>query len=348
MSYETTLFAHIAPRFTDRIEDITVEALAHILSSSEAARSALEETVRLGGVNVGSIDRVQTQVTNEEGGRPDLVAFNDKGAKQVLIEAKFWAGLTPNQPNQYLKQLPCGRPAALLFIAPAKRMRMLWPKLNQRAKEDFELTAESVSNNLNSVTVNDERHRLLLTSWASLLEQMRTRVRSAGDIATEADIQQLRGLTDRMDADAFLPWRPEDLGPEIARRLMGLITLIDDAVSSGIADNFLNTFKLKTAPRYEGYGRNIRIGGVVAWFGFILDGWAQHGNTPLWLLFSFSDYEQLQESGLTENRVVKWKTKDGKFCIPIELPTGLEYDAVLDSVVNTLKCIANQLKAPKP
>lgn len=193
----------------------------------------------LGGANVGSIDRVQTQVTSEEGGRPDLVAFGDKGAIQVLIEAKFWAGLTPNQPNRYLEQLPSGRPAALLFIAPAKRLRMLWPKLNQRAKVEFELAAESVSNNVNSVIAGDEKHRLLLTSWATLLEQMRTKARSAGDIAAEADIQQLRGLADRMDADAFLPWRPVDLGPEFARRVMGLITLIDDVVNSGNADNFL-------------------------------------------------------------------------------------------------------------
>ena len=345
MSYETTLFAHIAPKFTDRIEDIAVEGLGHILSNSEAARSALEETVLLGGANVGSLDRVQTQVTAEEGGRPDLVAFDDKGDKRVLIEAKFWAGLTPNQPNQYLCQLPEGRPAALLFIAPAKRITMLWPKLHQRAKEKFELTAESVSKNLNSVAVNNESHRLLLTSWAALLDHMGTRVKSAGDTSAEADIQQLRGLTDRMDADAFLPWRPEDLGPEFARRVMGLITLIDDVVSSGIADNFLDTFRLKTAPRYEGYGRNIRIGGVVAWFGFILDGWAQHGSTPLWLLFTYSEYEQLQKSGLADTRVVKWRTKDGKFCIPIALPTGVEYDAVLDSVVASLKHIAERLKS---
>ena len=129
MSYETTLFAHIAPRLTDRIEDVAVEALGHILSNSEAARSALEETVGLGGAIVGPIDRVQTQVTGEEGARPDLVGFDDKGTKRVLIEAKFWAGLTPNQPNQYLKQLPRGRPAALLFVAPARRIPMLWPKL---------------------------------------------------------------------------------------------------------------------------------------------------------------------------------------------------------------------------
>ena len=35
---------------------------------------------------------------------------------------------------------------------------------------------------------------------------------------------------------------------------------------------------------------------------------------------------------------------EGRYCIPVELPTGLEYDAVLDSVVDSLKCIADQLK----
>ncbi len=120
MSYETTLFAHIAPRLTDRIEDVAVEALGHILSNSEAARSALEETVGLGGAIVGPIDRVQTQVTDEEGARPDLVGFDDKGTKRVLIEAKFWAGLTPNQPNQYLKQLPRGDPRRFCLSRPRK------------------------------------------------------------------------------------------------------------------------------------------------------------------------------------------------------------------------------------
>ena len=127
--------------------------------------------------------------------------------------------------------------------------------------------------------------------------------------------------------------------------MLGLITLVDDATNSGIAEEFLDTSKLKIAPRYEGYGRYFRIGGVVAWFGFILDGWAQHGDTPLWLLFSYDKHEQLQEAGLVDTEVVKWRTKDGRYCIPIALPTAVDYDTVLDSVVDSLKRIAERLKS---
>ena len=344
MSYETTLFAHIAPRLTDRIEDVAVEALGHILSNSEAARSALEETVRLGGAHVGSIDRIQTQVTGEEGGRPDLVAFGIDKAKELLIEAKFWAGLTPNQPNQYLAQLPRGRPAALLFVAPERRIPMLWPKLLLRAEEEFQLSDKSRPKTLCSAKVDEGEHRLLLTSWAALLERMATRAKSAEDTAAEADIRQLMGLTERMDTDAFLPWPSEEQwGTEFAKRVLSLIPLVDDAVSSGKAEKFLDTTRTNINLRWEGYGRRIRIGGVNAWFGFILDAWAEHGSTPLWLLFSYGDYERLQEAGLAETHVVKWKTSDGRFCIPIKLPTEVDYDEVLDSVVASLKQIAGRL-----
>ncbi len=152
-----------------------------------------------------------------------------------------------------------------------------------------------------------------------------------------------------MDADAFLPWLQEDLesGPEFAKRVLGLIPLVDDTINSGVADKFLETTG-RIALRYEGYGRHIQIVGVKAWFGFILDGWAQHGTTPLWLLFTYDEYERLQEAGLAETQVVKWRTKDGRYCIPIEFPTGVEYDATLDSVVASLKGIAEQLSSTAP
>ena len=75
------------------------------MSNSPAARRALADTLKDGGIEVGPIDRVETWEIGKEGEIPDLVCFDDKGEKQVLIEAKFWADLTKNQPNQYLKQL---------------------------------------------------------------------------------------------------------------------------------------------------------------------------------------------------------------------------------------------------
>ena len=90
-------------------ENVAVEALGHILSGSEAARSALSDVLNAGGAQVGQIAQVRTQVTGKDGERPDLVAFDQDGEKRVLIEAKFWAGLTESQPVVYLQESDRGR-----------------------------------------------------------------------------------------------------------------------------------------------------------------------------------------------------------------------------------------------
>ena len=51
---------------------------------------------------------------------------------------------------------------------------------------------------------------------------------------------------------------------------------------------------------------------------------------------------------MAETQVVKWRTKDGRYCIPIPLPTGVEYDTVLDSVVASLKSIAERFESSDP
>ena len=345
MSSETTLFAHIVLNHTGQVEVLAVEALGHILSQSEAARNALEDMVKTGGAEIDSIVRVQTQDT-EEGARPDLVAYDDDRAARVVIEAKFMAGLTENQPNQYLKRLPQDTPSTLLFIAPASKLETLWQELRERAGKEFTLIAVQKTGKLRSAALDGGVHHLQLISWAALLKSMESRALKAGDSAADADIRQLRGLTDRMDAEAFLPWLPEDLEPEFAMRMLNLITLVDDATNRGCSKDagFLNIDGLKKSPRYEGYGRHIRIGGVEAWFGYIFDGWARHGRTPLWLLFNYDKHEELKQAGLTDKAVdFSWR-----LCLPIEFPTGEEYSDLLDSVVASLRNIAEQLDPPGP
>ena len=232
MSTNTTLFAHIAPWLTDRIEDVAVEALGYILSNSAEARKALADTLKEGNLEVGPIDRVETWETGSEGEIPDLVCFDDKGQKQVLIEAKFWADLTKNQPNQYLKQLLEDRqdgPAALLFVAPKARLDLLWPELCERAKGEFTVTSISNSGPVRSATIEIDSHHLQLTSWATLLESMETAACGVDDNVATADIRQLRGLTDRMDGDAYLPLHPEDLASVSGQQMLDVAQLVDDA-----------------------------------------------------------------------------------------------------------------------
>ena len=75
-----------------------------------------------------------------KGERLDLVAYDAGGSERVLIEAKFWAGLTDNQPNTYLARLlRAGEPAVLLFVAPEQRLVTVWTEIRGRADTCFDL-----------------------------------------------------------------------------------------------------------------------------------------------------------------------------------------------------------------
>ena len=341
MSNNTTLIAHIIPWLTDRIEDAAVEALGYILSNSPAARRALAETLKIGDIEFGPIDRVETWETGSEGEIPDLVCFDENGEKQVLIEAKFWADLTKNQPNQYLKQLLEDRkdgPAALLFVAPRARLELLWPELNKLAKKKFEVNIISESGPVRSATIKNNSHHLQLTSWATLLERMGKAACSVDDTVAAADIRQLRGLTDRMDGDTFLPFGSEDLVSESAQQMLDVAQLVDDATSHAKKVGWVDTDGLSATSWETGYGRYIRIGGVVTWFGLHFGVWAKHNDTPLWLSFWEGYREQLKQANLLDE--MTWI--DTRACLPIMLPDSKNYYQVLNSVVNSLGDLAKR------
>ena len=170
---------------------MAVEALGYILSKSPSSRSTLNRVLQGGVEGLSSIERVLTQVTGDTGARPDLVGFDKEGKERVLIEAKFWAGLTENQPNGYLERLPSDGPSALLFVAPETRRNTLWTELLRRLNTD--LMDESEGDGLRSGRVGDCDRYLVLTSWRSLLGQMANQSSEAGDSSAQIDIRQLQG-----------------------------------------------------------------------------------------------------------------------------------------------------------
>ena len=200
-----TLLAHLAwklPALSSHQEDIAVEALEYILKS-DPARRALEGLVRHGGADIGPIARMETQVVGEDKARPDLVGVDGKGRECLLIEAKFWAGLTENQPNAYLERAA----NALLFIAPASRIEPLWAELRRRSGANG-LSSSVDSSRLKSAIADGAKH-LMLASWDHLLDLME----SADDLR-RVEIQQLRGLAERADDEnGFPPLRSDEFSP---------------------------------------------------------------------------------------------------------------------------------------
>ena len=71
----------------------------------------------------------KTQVTYEDGSRPDMAGYDQANAKRLLVESKFWAALLEGQASGYLNQFDQPGPTVLLFIAPDIRIETLWAEI---------------------------------------------------------------------------------------------------------------------------------------------------------------------------------------------------------------------------
>ena len=339
---KTSLMAHVAYRLANQRELVATSALAHILNSSDAAKAALQEMLRTGGADVGTIGRVEDEVGDDQG-RVDVVAFNKANEQRLLIEAKFWAGLTDNQPGSYLERLPDDdQPAVLLFLAPGKRSETLWPLLQRRAREGgWTLEVADDAGDLRTATIAGSNRHLMLTSWRALLGAMESRASLAGDGPTGEDIRQLSGLCDREDTEAFLPLRADELSQEVPRRLRDLGDLVIAATERGCGEGFAKPGNKSATKSY--FGTYLRLGSEAkgvwanAWFGVNYDEWQKDGH-PLRIDF----YGQWQNGPISMPRK-EIEERLGYSRGWLSLPIGKEYDDVLASVVDDLRKHAQRL-----
>ena len=154
-----------------------------------------------------------------------------------------------------------------------------------------------------------------------------------------------------MDADAFLPLRPEELGPEFPRRLTNLRKLVDDVIEC-LEQKKLAERSGRLSNIQTGYGRYLILSRSSAgtWFGLDYNKWAKIRDTPLWLyLYDGNDgWEGVKPLSEIRNNLKplglmtppELFEEDNKLVIPIYLPVGVEEDAVRDAVVARLKEVA--------
>ncbi len=329
MTADTTLFAHVIPKLTSQMEGAATQALEYILSESEAARRGVADMAAHGGAGTFTIAHLETEVSGESRERVDLVGFDAAGAERLLIEAKFRAGLTVNQPNTYLARLPADGPAVLLFVVPTARLESLWPEVRQRAAAEYTLAPDLDSGNLRSAALEGNNRYLMMTSWSNILDILREAAVADGAAKTEFEIAQLRGLVDNMEMNTqtFLPLNSTEMEPDIPRRILALMRLVDDAVERAVAEGWVSSPRGST-PSGGGYGKYVYLCGVNVWFGIYLRQWARHGISPLWLWPAGQD----ARSALRGKRS---SPDDNHF--PVELPFNVEYDAVLDAAVSQLE-----------
>lgn len=345
-----TVFSHIIQkRFSQVNEDVATDALAYVLASSEAARRGM--TKFLCGI-AGGLPPLHFVTQQTEGTiRPDMWGLADSEPR-VFVENKFWAGLTDNQPVSYLKQLTAySQPSVLLVIAPTAREHTLWRELSRRL-----LAAEISTSELDAgpgVARSVRTHLgpiLALTSWTTILSALEHE--TVDDPRARGDLVQLRGLCDAADYDAFIPVSATALSDQRTPAfILQLGTIVQDVVDCAVSENILSVNALRPQASWERIGRYVWVAAerkAGAWLGIHLALWKAHGTTPLWFCFENSEFgraddvRRLVEPWAAKNNIPT-ATVNGAFAIGVDIPVGQERSAVIRSIVESIKPMAEIL-----
>lgn len=278
-----SLFGHIVLNFTSQAENLATEALYYILSNSPAARAGLSRFL-------GSVDSrlngelfFKTQLYDEDTSIPDLVGLDEDYDQTCIIESKFWAGLTDNQPVTYIKRLKPEKPSILLFLVPSKRLESIWYEIVNRC-EEAGMNVGPVHKEENYVFANlNENNYLAAIGWNSLLTLMETQLDSAGDYLFKSDLLQLKGLCTQMDEEAFLPIDSSEISPMVARRNMQFQEIVNDVINSGKVEGIYSQEGSRSAAGLYYYGHYFEYGDFLYFLKFDNKNWHELRNTPIWL-----------------------------------------------------------------
>jgi len=191
---------------------------------------------------------------------------------------------------------------------------------------------------------------LALTSWTNVISALEHE--TVDDPRTRGDLAQLRGLCDAADNDAFTPISMAALSDQRTPAfILQLGSIVQAAVDCAVSEDLMSVNALRPQASWDRIGRYVWVSGdrkAGAWFGVHLALWKAHGATPLWLFFSDSEFGRAQD---VRRLIEPWASKNGvltatisqDFAIAIDIPAGEEQSAVVRSVVDEIKPIAEVL-----
>jgi hypothetical protein len=329
-------------------ERLATEGLAYLLGQSNACSTVIRQVAALAGCNLGSTIRYRAEAPGEDLARPDVVGCDAEEREVVVIEGKFGAGLTENQPAAYLARLGSSRPGILVFVVPEQRLPRLWALVKQRTSP----AGPDADTGPGRSCAIGPRQTLAMISWRQLLDLMLLSARSAGDPIV-GDIQQLQNLCMHFEGAAFLPFRSGELsGLQLPQRHSDLCNIVDSIVSQLAASGEITTDGLRATPQRLGYDRYVRLKGDrssdgVVTIGLMYDVWREHELSPLWLAAHNPRVAALlEEVALTIGSAVV--VGRGRRMLPLSVEAELEREEIVDRCVLTITRVAKRFRDVEP
>lgn len=332
-----SLLAHLYPRIKGSQEDVATYSLAYILEQSGVLNNAFTRLV-CKKMNIGFDGSLiyTCQDADSKLGRPDIAGYKD-GELKILCEAKFYAGLTENQPVSYLKRLKeqSSSDSGLLFICPKSRTISLWDKLCGLAKES---EMEGVLKE--EYCIDYSGVRMSIISWSELTAEL-MRVAIEQDPERQGDVRQLQGFCEKMDSESFIPFVEDDFSPQKARDIDRYYEAVDETykVLKYNKSLVVDSKGLRKAPRWQGYSQYLVINGAAVSIDFIRSLWKSPSSieTPFWTHIE----EILDGKWIITDKLKKFmSTVDGRMQ---EEFYGYQYVALVPKPYVTLEELAEDL-----
>lgn len=337
-----TLLAFLANRLAKQPEYIATEALGYLLRSSSECRAALGVVAQLAVPTLTNEIRYRTQDGEGDSGRPDVIGQDGSGAAVIVVEAKFWAGLTDAQPVAYFTRFPA-MGGVLLFVAPAAREHLLWRELTSRCRRANMILGTERVPQVGIRIIPAGNHYLLQVTWAALLARLIAAAETINDVTTTSDARQLQGLCAQMDSEAFLPIRGEELTDSLPRRVIEYGKIIDDLITL-FESKPLGIPKGRMSGSNGWYGKTLLAKGHELFLSYSCWYWRKHGETPIWLELEPPINTATRQALITDSIPFHEAASDGgKLLVPIVLPTQVERDEVVRAAFNYLERIINAL-----
>jgi hypothetical protein len=327
-----SILAYVAPRLTSQLENVVTDGLAYLLKQYSDVRNAFQKYVSQIDDKLPDSLKFDTQASWRDASRPDMVGRDDEGRRILIVESKFWASLTKNQPMAYIEQLAVDKPALLLFIAPKDRLPTLWQELTTRCgigAASAQVTEEAASPFHVFILDKSRHHYLALTSWESLLEALTQQVR---DSAALEDIRQLQSLC----FSRTWPDRAEKSDYE---------KLIDALIARLVQARIASIEGYKAVRRPTSYKRYMTFNGLMNWcVEYNESHFERFYPSRLWLTKYLAEADMPRVTELLAKLTVEYHTQGKSLFIPLKIhEEKMLADEILYSLQGQIAEIASQL-----
>ena len=312
---QNSLLAHIASNFIVEYENVANSGICYLLNQYQTAREVLKARLELDKIPSSFV----TELATKQNGRPDVTGLSQSGEKQIIIEGKFWANLTDNQPKNYLQEL--SKNGKLLFLVPEKRLISLKAQIEKRF------------NGINS--------KIVIYSWLDFLNQIERENHKNHNHKLASDLLQIKGLCQKMDTEGMPPLSISDLDPMNGKRLCHFSNIIDECNAILREWEYADFKKLKTQSSKYGHGFYFWGYSFGCYLHFDSKKWFTHDNhTPIWLSIKTKGLKDWEESEKINHHLKEYDAINSFGCYyGISLVAGYDKNQTIDDIIQKTKAV---------